>query len=110
MNSKGIHLWCEECGAKWEMDTLSRLNGVNTDKGFSHIPDWYRWEREEVRKEVQNGTYYFEDDVKVTDYYSTKVSDYYSTKVGFVDCGNAKMTHDKNLVLKGLNIIYQKNN
>ena len=88
MNSKGIHLWCEECGAKWEMDTLSRLNGVNTDKGFSHIPDWYRWEREEVRKEVQNGTYYYEDEVKVTDYYSSKV--------GFVDCGTAKMTHDKN--------------
>ena len=88
MHSKGIHLWCDECGAKWEMDTLSRLNGVNTDKGFSHIPDWYRWEREEVRKEVQNGTYRFEDDIKVTDYYSTKV--------GFVDCGTAKMIHDEN--------------
>lgn len=88
MNSKGIHLWCDECGAKWEMDTLSRLHGVNNDKGFSHIPDWYRWEREEVRKEVQSGNYHFEDDVKVTDYYSTKV--------GFVDCGKASMTHDQN--------------
>ena len=38
--SEGIHLWCEACGAKWEMDTLSRLHGVNTDKGFSHVPDW----------------------------------------------------------------------
>ena len=88
MNSKGIHLWCEECGAKWEMDTLSRLHGVNTDKGFSHIPDWYRWERSEVKKEVENGTYHFEDEVKI--------SDYYSTKVGFVDCGTAKMVHDQN--------------
>ena len=88
MNSGGIHLWCEECGAKWEMDTLSRLKGVNTDKGFSHVPDWYRWEREEVKKEVENGTYRFEDDVRV--------EDYYSTKVGFLDVGEAHVVHDQN--------------
>lgn len=86
--SEGIHLWCEACGAKWEMDTLSRLKGVNTDKGFSHIPDWYRWEREEVRKEVEAGAYRFEDDVRV--------EEYYSTKVGFVDRGTAHVTHDEN--------------
>ena len=42
--SEGIKLWCEACGATWEMDTLSRLKGVNTDAGFSHVPDWYNWE------------------------------------------------------------------
>ena len=87
MNSGGIHLWCEECGAKWEMDTLSRLHGLNTDKGFSHIPDWYRWEREEVRKEVQNGTYHFEDDVRV--------EDYYSTPVGLIPVGEGRIVHDE---------------
>ena len=86
--AEGIHLWCEACGAKWEMDTLSRLHGVNTDKGFTHIPDWYLWEREEVRKEVQAGTYHFEDDVRV--------EDYYSTKVGFVNAGEAHVVHDEN--------------
>ena len=88
MESGGIHLWCNECGAKWEMDTLSRLHGVNTDKGFSHIPDWYRWEREEVRKEVESGTYHFEDEVRV--------EDYYSSKVGLIEVGAAHFTHDKN--------------
>ena len=86
--SEGIKLWCEHCGATWEMDTLSRLHGVNTDKGFSHIPDWYRWEREEVRKEVVAGTYHFEDDVRV--------EDYYSTKVGFLNVGDAHIVHDEN--------------
>lgn len=85
--SAGTRLWCEACGATWEMDTLSRLQGVNTDKGFSHIPDWYRWEREEVRKEVVAGTYRFEDDVRV--------EDYYSTKVGFVNVGDAHVVHDE---------------
>jgi len=88
MDSAGVHLWCKECGAKWEMDTLSRLNGVNTDKGFSHIPDWYNWEREEVRKEVASGAYRFEDDVRV--------EDFYSPKVGFVNAGTAHLIHDEN--------------
>ena len=88
MNSEGVKLWCDGCGATWEMDTLSRLHGVNTEAGFSHIPDWYRWEREEVRKEVQAGTYHFEDDVRV--------EDYYSTKVGFVHAGEAHVVHDEN--------------
>lgn len=88
MESAGTHLWCNACGAKWEMDTLSRLNGVNTDKGFSHIPDWYNWEREEVRKEVRAGTYRFEDQVRV--------EDFYSPKVGCLDVGTAQCVHDKN--------------
>lgn len=87
MNSAGINLWCEECGAKWEMDTLSRLNGVNTDKGFSHIPDWYNWEREEVRKEVRNGAYHFEDDVRIEDYYNSSKR--------FIVVGEGHLTHDK---------------
>ncbi len=88
MKSEGIHLWCEHCKAKWEMDTLSRLHGVNTDKGFSHIPDWYNWEREEVRKEVQAGTYCFEDQVRV--------EEFYSSNTGFVEVGEANVVHDKN--------------
>ena len=88
MKSEGTRLWCEACGAAWEMDELSRLHGTNTDKGFSHIPDWYRWEREEVRKEVVAGTYHFEDDVRV--------EDYYSTRVGLIPVGNAHFVHDEN--------------
>ena len=88
MDSGGIHLWCNACGSKWEMDTLSRLHGLNTDKGFSHVPDWYRWEREEVRKEVRSGQYQFTDEVKL--------EDFYSGKVGFVDGGVGKCVQDKN--------------
>lgn len=87
MNSSGIHLWCDNCGSKWEMDTLSRLKGLNTDKGFSHIPDWYNWEREEVRKEVISGTYHFEDDVRV--------EDYYSSKTGCIPVGEGRLVHNK---------------
>ena len=87
-DSSGIHLWCNACGSKWEMDTLSRLHGVNTEKGFSHIPDWYNWEREEVRKEVRNGTYHFEDDIRIEDYYNNKVK--------CIEVGHGHVVHDKN--------------
>ena len=87
-NSEGVRLWCESCGAEWHMDTLSRLKGVNTDKGFSHIPDWYNWEREQVRQEVVNGSYQMQGDVRV--------EDFYSDKVGIIPVGKAHFTHDQN--------------
>ena len=53
MSSKGTVLKCEECGAEWEMAPDGTLRGVR----FSHIPDWYEWQRENVRREVEAGTY-----------------------------------------------------
>ena len=63
------------------------MRGVNTDKGFSHIPDWYNWERDEVKKEVESGAYHFEDDVRV--------EDFYSAKVGCIEVGEAHIVHDE---------------
>ena len=54
---KGISLKCSECGAEYELDTSGRLKGINVDPAFTHIPDWFAWEREQVREEIQNGTY-----------------------------------------------------
>ena len=87
MKSGGSELWCEHCGAKWQMDTLSRLKGINTDKGFSHIPDWYNWEREQVREEVKKGEYHFEDDVRI--------EDYYNSKTGCIPVGEGRVVHNK---------------
>ena len=65
MYSEGIHLWCEACGKKWEMTELGELKALEGETEYSHIPDWTKWERACVREEVRNGTYYFEDEVKV---------------------------------------------
>ena len=53
MSSKGSLLRCDECGAEWEMLPDGTLRG----ESFSHIPDWYEWQRENVRLEVEAGTY-----------------------------------------------------
>lgn len=65
MHSEGTRLWCEHCGKTWEMGEYGRLEALEGDTIFSHIPDWSKWERECVRKEIEDGTYYFEDDVLV---------------------------------------------
>ena len=85
---EGTTLKCGHCGKTWELTPLGELKALEGETEFSHIPDWYRWEREEVRKEVQAGTYHFEDDIHI--------EDYYSTKVGFVPVGEGHVVHDEN--------------
>jgi len=65
MDSEGSRLWCTHCGKTWEMDEYGQLHATEGDTEFSHIPDWSNWERACVREEIEKGTYYFEDDVRV---------------------------------------------
>lgn len=57
MSSKGTILKCDACKKEWNMTELGELEAVSGPTEFSHIPDWYEWERENVRREVENGTY-----------------------------------------------------
>ena len=60
MLGEGIHLTCKECGKKWELTELGYLKALEGEDHFDHIPDWYRWQRECVRKEVLDGEYGFD--------------------------------------------------
>ena len=62
---KGTGLTCHGCGKHWQMDTLGQLQADVGDTEFSHIPDWYAWEREEVRRELSEGSYRLETDVDI---------------------------------------------
>ena len=71
MEGKGTELTCRSCGSKWELDVYGYLKRLNGEDKFKHIPDWYAWERECVKKEIENGTYRMECDVDIcmmTDY------------------------------------------
>lgn len=65
MASEGARIFCKACGKRWEMDELGRLAALEGETEFSHIPDWYEWQRSEVRKQIEEGTYSFEDEVEV---------------------------------------------
>ena len=55
MEGKGIHLTCHACGKSYELTTLGRLKAIEGETEYPHIPDWYRWERACVRREIEAG-------------------------------------------------------
>lgn len=65
MVGKGITLTCKNCGKSYEMDIYGRLKAVDGKTKFSHIPDWYNWERECVRQEIIDGKYNLDCDVEI---------------------------------------------
>ncbi|MCQ2427691.1 MAG: 1-acyl-sn-glycerol-3-phosphate acyltransferase [Clostridia bacterium] len=57
MASEGTELFCKCCGKRWTMSELGELAAIDGNTRFSHIPDWYEWERECVKKEIVEGSY-----------------------------------------------------
>jgi len=62
---KGIHWRCNACGKEYELTELGFLKATDGDTKFDHIPDWYAWQRQQVRKELEDGTYHLERDVQI---------------------------------------------
>ena len=85
MSSKGTEIFCEECGKHWNLNEDGTLKALEGETEFTHVPDWFEWEREQVRKQVQEGTYSFDDDVEV-----------YSLPRcwRFMKLGKGRLTHD----------------
>ncbi len=88
MNSQDTKIWCEHCKKEWEMDYYGQLHCLNGDDIFTHVPDWYCWERENVKKAVRSGLYYFEDQIRLEELINSKVK--------FVNKGQIQMVHDYN--------------
>ena len=64
MHGEGTEIICKACGKKYELTTLGKLSSEDGEK-FDHIPDWYNWERECVRKELLEGTYLLDTEVEI---------------------------------------------
>lgn len=65
MRSEGAEIFCEDCGKRWTLREDGELSANEGETEFSHIPSWFRWERDEVRREILEGTYHFSDEVDV---------------------------------------------
>ena len=57
MASEGTALFCRACGKRWQYTELGELRAEAGETEYAHIPDWYEWERANVRAEVEAGTY-----------------------------------------------------
>lgn len=80
MQGQGTKIGCRQCGETYELTEYGYLqahedkdtesaSGAETETcgqlRFTHIPDWYRWERECVRQELEAGTYRLEVPVTI---------------------------------------------
>ncbi len=100
MTSLGTKLWCKQCSVEYEMDELGRLFNTNGETIFSHIPDWFEWQRDEVRTQIVNGEYNVELEVDI---------DMLPNSTGFYRVGKGTLKHDKNgYHLKGENLSIEK--
>ena len=65
MEGKGTMLTCHHCKKQYELTTLGELKALEGETEISHIPDWYRWEREQVKQEILDGAYNLDTDVDI---------------------------------------------
>ena len=58
MKGEGTVLRCTECGESYTLDELGYLRYCGEGDGkFNHVPDWYAWQRDQVREEILRGEY-----------------------------------------------------
>lgn len=86
-NMKGENhtLTCPKCGKVYELTTNGFMKAVDGNTEINHIPDWYKWERECVKKEIFAGEYNTTCDVEV--YMMIDTYHVYSL-------GDGKLTHN----------------
>lgn len=77
-------LECTACGKQWKYGEDGELRATDGETEFGHIPDWYEWERSNVRKEVEEGRYSFECTAHVD----------ILPKDRYIHIGKARLVHD----------------
>ena len=65
MTGKGTTLACNSCGKTYLLTETGFLEAQEDETEFSHIPDWYRWERSCVRQELLDGSYRLDIPVRI---------------------------------------------
>lgn len=94
MDSKDSELFCTACGKRWNWREDGYLEAVDGETEFDHIPDWFEWERAQVKAQIEQGEYSFEDEVEVYALPRT---------FRYIPLGKGKVTHDieKGFILEG---------
>jgi len=94
MDSQGEEIFCRECGKRWRFNENGTLKALEGGTVCEQIPDWFAWEREQVKAQIERGEYSFFDDIDV-----------YSQPRGweFEHLGSAKISHDaeRGFILEG---------
>ena len=93
MYSQGDRIGCKRCGKVWRLSEYGQLQAQTGETEFVFPPDWYEWQRQNVREEVRRGEYAFESEVLI---------DSLPNAEGFIPMGKGWLRHDMDgMVLRG---------
>ena len=96
MSSETHFLKCNHCGVTYDYLENGHLECINGETKYDYPSKWYKWEKECVKQEVLDGSYHFEDDVRV--------EKLMGACIGFVPQeGKYHLTHNVNdgIIVKG---------
>ena len=85
MDSAGTRIWCNHCQKVWLLTPKGKLEATEGDTEFSHIPDWYEFQRREVREQIEAGTYEVKDEVDIDSLPNAK---------GYINLGHGQLVHN----------------
>ena len=86
MIGKGTTIKCEQCNHEYELTEYGYLKCLTGESKFTHIPDWYKWERECVKQEIIDDKYLLDTDVDIYMLVDSKC---------LYSVGEGHLTHDK---------------
>ena len=69
MEGKGISLTCKNCANEYILDEHGYLKNTKNETIFDSVPKWYKWERECVKKEIEEDKYLLDE---IVDIYALK--------------------------------------
>lgn len=82
---KETKLRCTACGKTYTLTPLGELEAEDGSAEFTQIPDWYAWQRQQVRTQIEEGTYRLDADVDIA-----MMVDYKA----IYRVGEGRLTHD----------------
>ena len=82
---KGVALTCHHCGASYTLTEEGYLQANHGQSAFTHVPDWYAWQRQQVRNAIEDGSYKLDVPVEIG-----MMVDYKAIYM----VGDGRLTHD----------------
>lgn len=87
METEGTILRCKVCGKEYALDEYGALKAQGGKSRFTHVPDWYNWERDAVKAELDAGTYSLDSETEIM-----MAVDYKA----IYNIGNGRLIHGEN--------------
>lgn len=65
MHGKGIKVSCTKCNKEYVLEENGTLKAVSGETEYRYVSDWYSWERQQVREELEKGDYILDTEVDI---------------------------------------------